>query len=96
MQSKVKHSFSAPPPKEFLLELAEEKNKNPLPGVPEKYGIRLPAERHCLTAVNFDIAPEGSIENGTDGLMKEEEDETAVEEAPESSRRMEVDEEYDF
>lgn len=30
----------------------------PLPLIPEKYGIRLPHERHCLTAVNFQLIPE--------------------------------------
>ncbi|KAG0301581.1 Transcription initiation factor TFIID subunit 9 [Dissophora globulifera] len=58
IQGRVNHSFTSPPPKEFLLELAEEKNKVPLPLIPEKYGIRLPHERHCLTAVNFDLIPE--------------------------------------
>ncbi|KAG0006806.1 Transcription initiation factor TFIID subunit 9B [Modicella reniformis] len=58
IQGRVNHSFTSPPPKEFLLELAEEKNKVPLPLIPEKYGIRLPHERHCLTAVNFQLIPE--------------------------------------
>ena len=26
--------------------------------VKEKYGLRLPPERHCLTAVNFQLIPE--------------------------------------
>ncbi|KAK9721138.1 Transcription initiation factor TFIID subunit 9 [Basidiobolus ranarum] len=60
IQGRVNHSFTSPPPKEFLLELAEEKNKVPLPLIPEKYGIRLPPERYCLTAVNFQIVPEGT------------------------------------
>ena len=58
IQGRVNHSFTAPPPKEFLVELAEEKNKVPLPLIPEKYGIRLPHERHCLTTVNFQLTPE--------------------------------------
>ncbi|KAF9298339.1 Transcription initiation factor TFIID subunit 9B [Mortierella antarctica] len=58
IQGRVNHSFTSPPPKEFLLELAEEKNKVPLPLIPEKYGVRLPHERHCLTAVNFQLIPE--------------------------------------
>ncbi|KAF9172956.1 Transcription initiation factor TFIID subunit 9 [Mortierella sp. AD011] len=58
IQGRVNHSFTSPPPKEFLLELAEEKNKVPLPIIQEKYGIRLPHERHCLTAVNFQLIPE--------------------------------------
>ncbi|KAF9977545.1 Transcription initiation factor TFIID subunit 9 [Actinomortierella ambigua] len=58
IQGRVNHSFTSPPPKEFLLELAEAKNRVPLPLIPDKYGIRLPPERHCLTAVNFQLIPE--------------------------------------
>ncbi|KAI9486537.1 MAG: transcription initiation factor IID, 31kD subunit-domain-containing protein [Benjaminiella poitrasii] len=58
IQGRVNHSFTTPPPKEFLLELAEEKNKQPLPLIPEKYGIRLPADKHCLTGINFSIVPD--------------------------------------
>ncbi|KAI8334768.1 transcription initiation factor IID, 31kD subunit-domain-containing protein [Chlamydoabsidia padenii] len=57
IQGRVNHSFTTPPPKEFLLELAEEKNKTPLPLIPEKYGNRLPADRYCLTGLNFSIVP---------------------------------------
>lgn len=46
---------------QFLLELAQEKNKQPLPLIPEKYGIRLPADKHCLTGINFSIVPDVSI-----------------------------------
>ncbi|KAL1919852.1 uncharacterized protein VTP21DRAFT_1783 [Calcarisporiella thermophila] len=58
VQGRVNHSFTTPPPKEFLLELAEEKNRTPLPLIPERYGIRLPPERHCLTAINYNLVPE--------------------------------------
>ncbi|KAF7727624.1 Transcription initiation factor TFIID subunit 9B [Apophysomyces ossiformis] len=57
IQGRVNHSFTTPPPKEFLLELAQEKNKAPLPLIPEKYGIRLPPEKYCLTGLNFAIQP---------------------------------------
>ncbi|KAJ2833489.1 Transcription initiation factor TFIID subunit 9 [Coemansia furcata] len=58
IQGRVNYSFASPPEKEFLLELAEERNKHPLPIIPEKYGIRLPPEKHTLTGVNFHIVPE--------------------------------------
>ncbi|KAI8983750.1 transcription initiation factor IID, 31kD subunit-domain-containing protein [Pilobolus umbonatus] len=58
IQGRVNHSFTTPPPKEFLLELAQEKNKLPLPLIPEKYGIRLPADKYCLTGINFSIVPD--------------------------------------
>jgi hypothetical protein len=41
-----------------LAQLAKERNREPLPPVPEKYGLRLPPDRHCLTAVNFQLIPE--------------------------------------
>ncbi|KAG9298337.1 hypothetical protein G9A89_002825 [Geosiphon pyriformis] len=62
IQGRVNHSFTSPPPKEFLAELAKEKNKEKLPEVEEKYGLRLPPEHYCLTAVNFQLIPEGRQE----------------------------------
>ncbi|CAG8465405.1 1975_t:CDS:2 [Funneliformis mosseae] len=58
IQGRITHSFTAPPRQEFLAQLAKERNKEPLPPVPEKYGLRLPPDRHCLTAVNFQLIPE--------------------------------------
>lgn len=47
--SRVNHSFRGPPPKEFLLELAAERNRKPLPPVHQQFGLRLPPEKYCLT-----------------------------------------------
>jgi len=52
VSSKVGHSFQGPPPKEFLLEVAAERNRRPLPAVREGVEIRLPPERWCLKAPN--------------------------------------------
>ncbi|KAF9576107.1 Transcription initiation factor TFIID subunit 9 [Mortierella alpina] len=82
IQGRVNHSFTAPPPKEFLLELAEEKNKVPLPLIPEKYGIRLPHERHCLTAVNFQLIPELPPRASQNGLKDTTTGDVKVEELP--------------
>ncbi|OZJ04634.1 hypothetical protein BZG36_02029 [Bifiguratus adelaidae] len=70
IQGRVNHSFTTPPPKEFLLELADEKNKQPLPLIPEKYGIRLPPERHTLTAINYQILPEVPPKDAQDVEMR--------------------------
>jgi len=40
-------------PREMLAELATAKNAQPLPAVRPLAGIRLPSERHCLTAPNY-------------------------------------------
>ncbi|KAJ3085675.1 Transcription initiation factor TFIID subunit 9B [Quaeritorhiza haematococci] len=58
VEGRISHSFTNPPAKDFLFELAEKKNSQPLPIVPEKFGVRLPPERHCLTGINFQILPE--------------------------------------
>ncbi|CAG8724861.1 3195_t:CDS:2 [Dentiscutata erythropus] len=58
IQGRINHSFIHPPQQEFLIQLAKEQNKEPLPQVPLRYGLRLPPERHCLTALNFKIKPE--------------------------------------
>ena len=37
------------------MEVARQKNANPLPMIPEKFGVRLPPERYCLTGTNYKI-----------------------------------------
>lgn len=54
VSSRVNHSFRGPPPKEFLLEVAAERNRRPLPAVREGVEIRLPPERWCLNAPNWE------------------------------------------
>ncbi len=58
IEGKLTNSFTYPPSRDVLNELAEKKNSQPLPTVPEKFGVRMPHERHCLTAVNFEIVPQ--------------------------------------
>ena len=38
-----------------MVEIARQKNANPLPMIPEKFGVRLPPERYCLTGTNYKI-----------------------------------------
>ncbi|KAF2879153.1 hypothetical protein ILUMI_27005 [Ignelater luminosus] len=45
--------FTAPPPREVLLECARNKNNSPLPLVKPICGLRLPPDRHCLSACNY-------------------------------------------
>ncbi|KAI9310751.1 transcription initiation factor IID, 31kD subunit-domain-containing protein [Dichotomocladium elegans] len=104
IQGRVNHSFTHPPPKELLLELAEEKNKIPLPLIPEKYGIRLPAEKHCLTGINFSIVPDNT---SSSSLFSPEGADTPVKSEPVSVEAAELigakrareameDDDYDF
>jgi hypothetical protein len=41
--------------------LAAKKNSIPLPLVPEKYGLRLPPERHLLIKQNIAIVPKVQV-----------------------------------
>eukprot|EP00118_Oscarella_pearsei_P019791 m.212199 g.212199 ORF g.212199 m.212199 type:complete len:224 (+) comp39771_c0_seq2:242-913(+) len=51
----VNHSFTTPPPRDFLMDLARERNNQPLPAIPERFGLRLPPDRHCLLAPSYRI-----------------------------------------
>uniref|UniRef100_A0A7M5X9J3 Transcription initiation factor TFIID subunit 9 n=2 Tax=Clytia hemisphaerica TaxID=252671 RepID=A0A7M5X9J3_9CNID len=52
---KLDHSFTSPPPREFLLEIARSKNSSPLPLITDRSGLRLPPERYCLTGTNYKV-----------------------------------------
>ncbi|KAJ3161762.1 Transcription initiation factor TFIID subunit 9B [Geranomyces michiganensis] len=56
IEGRAAHSFTNPPRREFLEAVAVKKNSVPLPLIPEKFGVRLPPERHTLTSTNFQIA----------------------------------------
>ncbi|KAK6338843.1 Transcription initiation factor TFIID subunit 9 [Orbilia brochopaga] len=71
--AKVNHQFVTAPPKEFMLTIAEERNKVVLPPVGKDWGIRLPPEQYCLTGVNWELLAE-PLDDGDD---EEEEDEEA-------------------
>ncbi|KAH6584971.1 hypothetical protein BASA60_000753 [Batrachochytrium salamandrivorans] len=83
IESRVAHSFTGPPSRETMMELAEKKNSIPLPLIPEKFGLRLPPERNTLTKANFQIIPkephphqgtvagEGSVISGDASMASE-------------------------
>ncbi|XP_057976439.1 transcription initiation factor TFIID subunit 9 [Malania oleifera] len=55
IQSKVNFSFSQPPPREVLLELARNRNKIPLPKSIAGPGIPLPPEQDTLISPNYQL-----------------------------------------
>jgi transcription initiation factor TFIID subunit 9B len=57
IQSRVNYSFTQPPPREVLLELAHQKNNTPLRIVPSKFGVVLPPDDYCLTAPTYQVEP---------------------------------------
>jgi transcription initiation factor TFIID subunit 9B len=67
--SRVNHQFNTSLPKEFLLDIAQERNRVALPTVGPEYGVRLPPEKYCLTGVNWDL------KEGGDDFMDEDDDE---------------------
>ncbi|EYU21322.1 hypothetical protein ABFS82_09G123200 [Erythranthe guttata] len=56
IQSKINFSFSQPPPREVLLELARSRNKVPLPKSLSRAGIPLPPEQDTLISPNYQLA----------------------------------------
>ncbi|KAI5785935.1 transcription initiation factor TAFII31, partial [Geopyxis carbonaria] len=54
--SRVNHQFSPGLPKDFLLDIAQERNRVALPTVGPEFGVRLPPEKYCLTGINWDLA----------------------------------------
>ncbi|KAI8897930.1 transcription initiation factor IID, 31kD subunit-domain-containing protein [Globomyces pollinis-pini] len=57
IETRAALDFTRPPSRQALVELAAKKNSIPLPLVPEKFGLRLPPERHCLIRQNISINP---------------------------------------
>ncbi|KAJ8647500.1 hypothetical protein MRB53_000523 [Persea americana] len=55
IQTKVNFSFSQPPPREVLLELARNRNKIPLPKSIAGPGIPLPPEQDTLISPNYQL-----------------------------------------
>lgn len=53
IQMKLDHSFTTPPPKDFLVDLAKQKNSTTLPTLKNYTGARLPPDRYCLTSMNY-------------------------------------------
>lgn len=47
--------FTGPPPRELMAELATQKNREPLPLISEKFGLRLPPDMYCLTQPSYKV-----------------------------------------
>ncbi|CAH8392655.1 unnamed protein product [Eruca vesicaria subsp. sativa] len=74
IQSKVSFSFSQPPPREVLLELAASKNKIPLPKSIAGPGIPLPPEQDTLLSPNYQLViPKKSASTEPDETEDDEE-----------------------
>lgn len=57
VQMYTEHNLTNPPTRDILLEVASRKNATPLPIPKASGGMRLPPDRHCLTACNYKLKP---------------------------------------
>ncbi|XP_052782860.1 transcription initiation factor TFIID subunit 9-like [Mya arenaria] len=55
VQCRMDHSFTTPPPRDLLLEIARHKNNQSLPLIKPYSGPRLPPDRYCLSAPNYKL-----------------------------------------
>lgn len=51
----LERTFTNPPPRDVLLDVARAKNNIPLPFVKPSNGLRLPPDRYCLNATNYKL-----------------------------------------
>lgn len=51
----LERSFTNPPPRDVLLDVARLKNNIPLPFVKPNNGLRLPPDRYCLNVTNYKL-----------------------------------------
>ncbi|KAK9838135.1 hypothetical protein WJX81_003283 [Elliptochloris bilobata] len=55
IQSREAFSFVQPPSQDVLLALAEARNRQKLPELGRRYGLRLPPDEDCLLAPNYQL-----------------------------------------
>ncbi|XP_059621389.1 transcription initiation factor TFIID subunit 9 [Phlebotomus argentipes] len=48
-------TFTSPPPRDVLLDLARSRNTAPLPLIKPHCGLRLPPDRYCLSSCNYKL-----------------------------------------
>jgi len=53
IQMHVEKSFTTPPPRELLLDIARQRNAVPLPSIKAQCGLRLPPDRYCISGTNY-------------------------------------------
>ncbi|XP_012259851.2 transcription initiation factor TFIID subunit 9 [Athalia rosae] len=55
VKMQLERSFTNPPPRDVLLDVAKAKNNIPLPFVKPNNGLRLPPDRYCLNSTNYKL-----------------------------------------
>ncbi|KAJ7963288.1 transcription initiation factor TFIID subunit 9 [Quillaja saponaria] len=87
IQSKVNFSFSQPPPREVLLELARNRNKIPLPSTIAGPGVPLPPDQDTLISPNYQLVIPKKQPAHT---VEETEDEEAADPNPSQEPKLEM------
>jgi transcription initiation factor TFIID subunit 9B len=66
--SRASYTMAGVLPKEFMAEIASERNRIALPRVEKEFGVRLPPERYCFTGVGWGVreAWEDEADEGED------------------------------
>lgn len=90
--SRLKYQFNQSLPKEFLMELAAERNRVALPAVGREWGLRLPPERFCLTGVGWGVREEWESE-GDDEEEEERQQQEQQQQRRDAAADMEGEEE---
>lgn len=78
--SRLNNSFGGQLPKEFVNEIAAERNRIALPRVEREFGVRLPEEKYCFTGVGWGLKEEWDSEGedeeekgvGLDTVMRDD------------------------
>ena len=55
VKMQLERTFTNPPPRDVLLDVARIKNNVPLPFVKPNNGLRLPPDRYCLNVTNYKL-----------------------------------------
>ncbi|KAI9805841.1 MAG: hypothetical protein M1825_000455 [Sarcosagium campestre] len=89
--SRMNYQYQASLPKEFLLDLANERNRIALPLPGKEYGVRLPPEKYCLTGVGWELKEEWTSEGEeeVDGDEDEGHDQPRLDDGEDGDERME-------
>ena len=75
IHSRTHYQYSPTLPKEYYMDLGQEKNRIALPPVQKEWGMKLPPEQYLLTgqgwemAEEFDMVDEETVEDGGDATM---------------------------
>lgn len=62
IQFKLDHSYTNPPPRDLLMDVARHKNSVPLPLIKPFTGPKLPPDRYCFTAPNYRLKSQNKVQ----------------------------------